>query len=171
MATLPTNRTTANTPAEHVADHNTLHTQHNLLESAGWATYTPAITQSGDVTKTVTYARWVQLGKTVHVVVTLAVTGTGSANNRVTVSLPVTAHASLTGGVATIGSGRIFDSSAGVVYRGVPVCQSTTTVRIEATGHTTTGIAGDGLGAVGTPFTAALASGDIVEFSATYEAA
>lgn len=25
MATLPTNRTTSNTPAEHVADHNTLH--------------------------------------------------------------------------------------------------------------------------------------------------
>lgn len=27
--TLPTNRTTANTPAEHVADHNTLHALHN----------------------------------------------------------------------------------------------------------------------------------------------
>src|SRR5688500_16577208 len=28
--TLPTNRTTANTAAEHVADHNTLHAEHNV---------------------------------------------------------------------------------------------------------------------------------------------
>ena len=32
MANLPTNRSTSNTPAEHVADHNTLHADHNLLE-------------------------------------------------------------------------------------------------------------------------------------------
>jgi hypothetical protein len=34
---LPTNRTTANTPAEHVADHNTLHGFYNA-----WETFTPA---------------------------------------------------------------------------------------------------------------------------------
>ncbi len=32
--TLPTNRTTANTRAEHVADHNTLHGLHNVLEGS-----------------------------------------------------------------------------------------------------------------------------------------
>lgn len=41
--TLPTNRTTANTAAEHVADHNTLHGQHNAFEGtepADFATVT-----------------------------------------------------------------------------------------------------------------------------------
>ena len=33
--TLPTDRTTANTPAEHVSDHNTLHGQFNEIEAAG----------------------------------------------------------------------------------------------------------------------------------------
>lgn len=35
MASLPTDRTTANTPAEHVADHNTLHATHNLIDTVG----------------------------------------------------------------------------------------------------------------------------------------
>lgn len=35
MAQLPTDRTTANTPAEHVADHNTLHATHNVLDDVG----------------------------------------------------------------------------------------------------------------------------------------
>jgi hypothetical protein len=35
MANLPTDRTTANTPAEHVADHNTVHAFHNLIDAKG----------------------------------------------------------------------------------------------------------------------------------------
>lgn len=35
MATLPTNRTTANTPAEHVSDHNILHGLWNMLTTKG----------------------------------------------------------------------------------------------------------------------------------------
>lgn len=35
MASLPTNRTVANTPNEHVADHNVLHATHNLIDPSG----------------------------------------------------------------------------------------------------------------------------------------
>lgn len=35
MATLPTNRTTANTPAEHVLDHNTIHSLWNIATTKG----------------------------------------------------------------------------------------------------------------------------------------
>lgn len=35
MADLPVDRTTANTPAEHVADHNVLHATHNLIDGDG----------------------------------------------------------------------------------------------------------------------------------------
>lgn len=38
MTALPTNRTTSNTPAEHVADHNEAHTGHNLNETHRGAT-------------------------------------------------------------------------------------------------------------------------------------
>lgn len=47
--TLPTNRTTANTPAEHVADHNSLHGAFNGVVTANRQTdsYTLALTDSG----------------------------------------------------------------------------------------------------------------------------
>jgi hypothetical protein len=35
MANLPTNRSTSSTTAEHVADHNTLHAFHNLIDAKG----------------------------------------------------------------------------------------------------------------------------------------
>lgn len=35
MANLPTNRTVANTPTEHVDDHNTIHAFHNLVDAKG----------------------------------------------------------------------------------------------------------------------------------------
>lgn len=35
MSTLPTNRTTANTAAEHVADHNTVHAVNNIIDAKG----------------------------------------------------------------------------------------------------------------------------------------
>lgn len=39
--TLPTNRTTANTAAEHVADHNTVHAAVNLIESGAYEVLDP----------------------------------------------------------------------------------------------------------------------------------
>lgn len=131
--------------------------------SGAWTAYTPTLTQSGAVTKTVDRAKWVQIGKTVHVHVFLTVTGTGTANSTVTVSLPVNL---LLAGI-TVGAGRLYDDSAGAVYRGVVVGDGTTAIRIEG-GNTT---AGGGLGASGHPFAAALAVNDVVDFSATYEVA
>lgn len=129
-----------------------------------WTDYTPTLTQSGAVTKTVTRAKYIQLGKTVHVNVYLTITGTGTANNVVLVGLPV---ASVADGI-TIGAGRIYDASGpDLLYRSVMCLASTTTVRFEG-GNTTLA---NGLGGSGQPFSAALASGDIVEFTGTYEVA
>lgn len=128
-----------------------------------WTAYAPTLTQSAAVAHTVNRAKWVQIGKTVHVSVFLTVTGTGTANALVTVSLPI---AALFGGM-TVGVGRIYDDSAGTVYRALVVGEGTGAVRWEG-GNTT---AGGGLGPAGQPFTAALAVNDVIDFSATYEVA
>jgi hypothetical protein len=129
--------------------------------SGGWTTYTPTLTQSAAVTKTVTYAKYEKVGRMVSVSWLLDVTGTGTAANAVTVSLPFTAATSLLMG----GSGMIYDSSANTIYPGLISLASTTTASyIDAT--TTTG-AGQALGNV--TFTAALASGDAIRGSITYE--
>lgn len=127
-----------------------------------WTTYAPTLTQSGSVTHTATYAKYMRVGRTIIGQVYLSVTGTGTASNVVTVSLPVTAGAPTSGVV--IGAGSITDSSASAYYNGAAFLASSTTVAIF---HGAGGVA-SGLGVNG--FSAALASGDVVTVSFTYEA-
>jgi hypothetical protein len=141
----------------------TLVTADMLNTFAGaWTDFTPTLTQSATVTKTVTYARYVKIGRLVVANVRLAVTGTGTAANNVVFGLPVAA-ASNNG--RPWGTGEIFDASAVLLYHGVAISLSTTTIGIRAT----TGSAGTLLGAGS--FTAALASGDDIGYSVMYESA
>jgi hypothetical protein len=57
---------------------------------AAWESYTPTLTQSSTVTKTVTYAKYTQINKLCIVNVRLDVTGAGTAANSVVVGLPLT---------------------------------------------------------------------------------
>jgi hypothetical protein len=177
---LPVNRTVANTANEHVADHNTLHGQYNDLLASGlsaadlvalntlvaalgaWTAYTPTLTQSAAVTKTVTYAKYVRIGKTVCFSLYLDVTGTGTAANEVVVGLPVTAATSA--GVH-VGSGMIFDASAGIVYNGNAFLASATAVKLWPSADGTAA----GLGS--RAFTAALGNADQIRITGIYEAA
>lgn len=122
-----------------------------------WTSYTPTLTQSGAVAKTVGYARYVQMGKIVSVQVILNITGTGTASNAVEVGLPVTASST-----SFIGSAYLLDAN---VNNYVGICQlaTTTTVTLyaSASGNTPMGI---------TP-NFAFANGDQVRVSITYEAA
>jgi hypothetical protein len=131
--------------------------------AVAWSSYTPTLTQSGAVTKTVTYAKYIQIGKTVIVQVFLDVTGTGTGANVVLVGLPVTAAQN---GVKPqeVGTGTVYDLSAVLAYKGQAILQSSTTVQFRASG-TSSGVLGS------TDFTAALASGDQISFTAMYEAA
>lgn len=130
------------------------------LGVGAWTSYTPTLTQSGAVTKTVTYAKYQRVGRLIHATWSLAVTGTGTGVNVVTVSLPVTAAAAV-----TAGSGFIFDSSASLHYGGIAVLNTTTTCQLLSTSTDTTVFLG------GAVFTAALAAGDVVTGSVTYESA
>ncbi len=129
----------------------------------GWTSYTPTLTQSSAVTKTVTYAKYEKIGRQVILNVNLSITGTGSANNTVTVSLPFTAAV---GGNLPVGGGFLFDVSAALNYPNIAVLNSTTTAAFidAATPHALY------QGQTGADFAAALAAGDGIDFFAVYEA-
>jgi hypothetical protein len=130
-------------------------------EGGAWTTWTPVVTQSGTVAATVnraTYGRW---GRMIVATVWVTMTGTGTAANGVTVSLPVAAAGYVVG--SPIGSGWLFDTSVGTTYPCLPCWNSASVVTLMSTSS------GLGLGA-GT-FTAALAAGDQITFTVTYEAA
>lgn len=132
-------------------------------EGGAWTTYTPTLTQSGAVTKTVTYARYARFGRLIVFIVRLDVTGTGSANNAITISLPVTASVA---DVTIPGGGFVRDNSATTNYPGVSYLASTTTVSLIPTASNTNGVS---IGQA--EMTAALANTDVVEMAGVYEAA
>ena len=130
--------------------------------AGAWTAYTPTLTQSGAVTKTVTSARYMKVGRMVTAVVYLTCTGSGTASNPVLIGLPVAAAAIN----LRVGVGQIVDASAGfVAYNGIAEILTTTTVRLWPASTDS----GDVLGNV--VFTAALANNDQVHISVTYEAA
>lgn len=131
--------------------------------SGAWQSWTPTITQSGTVTYSATYARYQRTGRVIHAEALLAVTGTGTSSNNVTVSLPVTPA---TLGNMVAGSGVIYDTSAGFNFPGIAVLTGTSSVGfIPSSSSASSAFLGAGV------FTAALGSGDVVSFSVTYEAA
>lgn len=127
-----------------------------------WTGYTPTLTQSGAVAKTVTYARYQRVGRLIVAQVLLAVTGTGTVSTAVFVGLPVTAA---TSNSTIIGSGKIVDASAGTAFRGIAEVATSTTAGLLPTSSTVNNYLG------ATDFTAALASSDTVSISIMYEAA
>jgi hypothetical protein len=137
-------------------------------DAVAWTTWTPTLTQSATPTKTVTYAKWTQLAKQVTFMMYLDVTGNGTAANAIVVGLPT---AGAVGGGAflpTFGNASLFDVSAGQWFGITCRFASTTTFNIQS-GTDTNGRAL--IGATGAAFAGALASGDIIMASGSYEAA
>lgn len=97
---------------------------------AAWETWTPAVTQSGAVTATVTLGRYMRIQKLVIAVAKLAITGTGTANNAVKVSLPITAMDS----GQIVGQGFIYDASTNLTYLVAAESDTTTTTRFYTDG-------------------------------------
>ena len=134
-------------------------------ENGAWLTsWTGQINQGGstNIAKTSTAVRWKRDGSTVRGKLNVAMTASGSAANAVLVTLPVTSKG--TGVNDVIGSGFIYDASAGVKYRGQLVQHSTTQAKFLTLHSTTDGYLG------ATDFTAALATNDVVSCQFEYEA-
>ena len=117
--TLPTPATGNIIPASDIQD---LADDLTLLTT--WSSYTPTVTQSGAVTKTVTYAKYISANKLCTVVFKLAITGSGTSTNAITVSLPVTAA---TSGLVLPGNGFVIEHGVNN-FPATPYLASTTTV-------------------------------------------
>ena len=127
---------------------------------AAWESYTPTLTQSATVTKTVTYAKYLQIQKLCIVNVRLDVTGAGTGGNAVVVGLPLTSAA---GNGLQYGSATIYDASTATNYAGR--CYQASTTTINFTGDWSAN------GLFGTTPNIALAASDQIHFSIAYEVA
>lgn len=132
--------------------------------ATAWTTWTPTVTQSASVPVTITRAKYIQIGKTVHIEAFILVSGAGGvAGNAVIVGgLPVNCAA---GSIFhPIGVGILFDTSATDDFTGI--------CRFPGTNNTLGFSSTRANGALGVvSFTAALAANDQVQLSGTYEAA
>lgn len=126
-----------------------------------WSTYTPVVTQNGARTVTVNYAEYVQINKFCTVNVDLELTNAGTTANLVTISLPVNFASGSSRRVA--GSGLLYDLSGTDVVLLTAIYNSASTVRFytESTTDPTSGLG------VNPAF--ALASGDVLSLSFTYQ--
>lgn len=155
--------------------HNGTTWEHGL-KLGQWIDWTPTLSQgaSTNITKTVSYARYNKVGRTVTAIWHLVVTGSGTAAASVAVSLPININATL-GALASDlpGSICVFDSSTNTYYFG-NTSNAGTANKAFGRPLTTIGLGSQFLGIGGTAgttlFSAALASNDIVTGSIVYEA-
>jgi hypothetical protein len=126
---------------------------------SAWTSWTPTLTQPGAITKTVSGAHYVQIGKLVVANFYLTVTGTGTGTNAVTVGLPVACART----ALIIGSGTIFDANVTTSYSGQWFNTATTSCIF----------VGDwsGQNAWGVTPNLALAANDLIRGTVIYEAA
>lgn len=121
-----------------------------------WTAYTPTLTQSATITKTVTSAQYSRSGRIIVGQATLVATSAGTAANAVLVGLPVASA-----GAGPVG-GQMFvlDASTGIWHVGPALMATTTSVGMAVQGAT---------GFFGASIT--IASGDNIRISFQYEAA
>jgi hypothetical protein len=130
-----------------------------------WNTWTPTVTQSGTVTGIIQHATYFRAGRLIVASFRIAITGAGTANNQLSFNPPVNCARTLD----VVGSGLIYDASAGLSYDGTLSMDSANNrVVLTAAG---VGVSPVAFGATGSGFTAALANGDVVTGCLTYEAA
>jgi hypothetical protein len=91
---------------------------------ATWVDYTPTLTQSATVSKTVYIARYCQIQKTVIVTIWVTCTSSGTAGQIVNLGLPIAAKDSN----VLMGSGFVYDSSANFMYNLLPTAAGGTNV-------------------------------------------
>ncbi|CAB4220463.1 hypothetical protein UFOVP1625_33 [uncultured Caudovirales phage] len=136
-------------------------TQFQMINPAGaWNTFSPVIDQSGTITYTNNYSKYVMIGKTVNFQCSLVATSAGGAAVALTVSLPVAANG--TSVLKNSGGASFYDASAGIMY----VFQTNTGSAVVAFVSDTS--AGNNFGAVPA---ITVGVGDYINLAITYEAA
>lgn len=124
-----------------------------------WSEWSPTITQSGTVSYTKTYGRYMRVGRTVIAKAFLAVTGSGTSGSLISLTLPVSP--AFTSDELILGSFRLTDTSTGSIYRGFALTYGTQVLFRHLSTWNYLG-SGEVFG---------LANGDVIVVDVTYEAA
>lgn len=142
-----------------------------IIASEQWAAYTPTWVQSATITNTVLYSRYIKLGRTVIYSFSIQATGAGTASNTQSVVLPFT-PALLGGERLPAGTFTFFDTSANTFYHclGILTTASTSLIFYPTAATGSLGSQFLGLSAAAGNTTAAVASGDTIAGTLTYEA-
>lgn len=128
-----------------------------------WVDWTPTVTQSGAVTVTVTEAKYCLIGKVCHIYAKLAITGTGTGANAITVgATPVAAQPAVAAGEGMVHGQAWVQDAATANYYGLAVNSSAADWIFVDTNTR---------GYIGTNPNFALANTDKIFFSATYRVA
>ena len=125
---------------------------------AAWEAYTPTLTQGVGVAKTINYARYCQIQKTVFVQVRVTATG-GGLGGTISLSLPTLLPSDQ---FRTMGVMWIYDASTGLFYQGVANPGSNVVVGYAQGSN-------NNMGANSPAIT--IAAGDQISFSVMYEIA
>ena len=100
--------------------------------AAAWVSYTPTLAQgaSTNISKTINTAKYLRVGTLLFVSIYFSVTGTGTANNAITVSVP--SGFTMPGQFFLVGQAQYNDASV-QRYPAAPYYQSSTTVSMRRT--------------------------------------
>ena len=133
------------------------------LNTAGaWQAYTPTWTQGVAITKTVNWARFMQLNKLVTVNIKMTATSNGTSASDVLVDLPVNASSNQT----IMGMAHL--TTSGGTVAGAPVrlalYNSTSTIKFSSAGFTANVN-------LSNAYTTQILSGEVINVILTYEAA
>ncbi len=139
---------------------------HSISGTVPITSTTPTLAQGGssNIAKTISYAKYFAIVGVVTFWAELVATGTGTATNAITISLPITAHADAVGQV--VGGGYYNDG--GTQYQAVAYLASATTVALLSTHGTASSSTDD---PIGVNPDIAVASTDIINLAISYEAA
>jgi hypothetical protein len=137
-----------------------------------WATlgtytsFSPVVTQSATVASTTTIGSYTEIGNFIHWYGRTSITATGTANNEISLSIPVNWDPGINPNLA--GQVQFYDQSANQYYFCNALFSSTVykIIFLPVNGNAVIP-----LGATGSSFTAAVASGDLLEFSIVYRKA
>lgn len=151
----------------YLLDTNTM----TVYSGAAWSTFgpthgvltawTPTVTQSVSVTVTGNYSRYQRIGRLIVGWFSVSCTSAGTVSNPILISTPVTAAQ----GSQPVGGSDLFDSSASSSMAGTLETDSTSTFSMRI------GAGGDNRAGIVAPANIALASGDVLRGSFSYEAA
>ena len=137
-------------------------TQFQLINPMGtWDTFSPTWTQSGTISYTNNYSKYVRIGKTVHFQCSLLATSAGGGATALGVTLPVTASSSTI--FRAVGGANYYDASPNTMYVLSPFMNTTTQLLFVSDAS-----AGNNFGAVPA---ITVGIGDYISLAITYEAA